>query len=960
MGCVGENTDGDAAFEVKEPEFEGRKPQSEVNAADSPVHAVGQISTNSTNTFSTAGPYNTAVSPTHGKSSYVDVSQFLDDPNMPELEDITYFDNEEDVGAEADLTNLETTITVSPIPTARIHKDHPMTQIIGDLSLATQTRSMTRVAKDQGGLSQINNDDFHTYMFSCFLSQEEPKRVHQALKDPSTKWVFRNKKDKRGIVFRNKARLVAQGYTQEEGIDNEEVFAPVVRIEAISQDKYIAEILRKFGLTDEKSASTPIDIEKPLLKDPDDSPFNLVAYSDSDYAGASLDRKSTTEGCQFLGCRLISWQCKKQTVIATSSTEAEYVVAASCCAQELWIQNQLPDYGLNVTAVSLSFCCLVNDVTRLQALVDKKKVFITEAKIRDALRLDDAESIDCLPNEEIFTELSRIAKRTSCNEFSSSMASAIICLSTGMIVTQQVDEGVAEVNVNDVLAAGVTDEDAVNVAVDDVPAADAEISMDLLHTLLKTCTTLTRRVEHLDQDKIAQTMEITKLKQRVKKLERRNKLKVSKLRRLKRVSTAQRVNTSKDTVMDDDVAAVEKDDEIEESEDVQGRQAKSQAQIYQIDLEYADKVLSMQYDEIKPAELKEVVEVVTTAKLMTEVVTAASATITAVATAAAPTLTTALSAARRRNKVVIRDPEETATPSTIIHTEPKSMDKGKRIMVHEPKHVKKKTQIENMAGFKMDYLKGMTYDDIRLIFKKKFNSNVAFLVKTKEQMEEEDNRALKRKVESSEDKAAKKQKLDEEVEELRKHLQIFPNDDGDVYTEATPLALKVPVVDYEIYTENNKPYYKIKRADGPHQLYLSFLSMLRNFDREDLEVLWKLVKERFASSKPKNFSDDFLLTILGAMFEEPDIQAQIWRNQRSVHGLAKVKSWKVLESCGVQIITFTTTQLIMLVERRYSLTRFTLDQMLNNVRLEVKEESKVSLELLRFIRQQQQEGFRLE
>nr|GFA80748.1 hypothetical protein [Tanacetum cinerariifolium] len=152
----------------------------------------------------------------------------------------------------------------------------------------------------------------------------------------------------------------------------------------------------------------------------------------------------------------------------------------------------------------------------------------------------------------------------------------------------------------------------------------------------------------------------------------------------------------------------------------------------------------------------------------------------------------------------------------------------------------------------------MTYDDIRPIFEKKFNSNVAFLEKTKEQMEEEDSRALKRISKSQEDKAAKNQKLDEEVEELRKHLQIVPNDD-DVYTEATLLALKVPVIDYEIYTENNKPYYKIKRADETHQLYLSFLSMLKIFDREDLEVLWKLVKERFASSKPKNFLDDFLL-----------------------------------------------------------------------------------------------------
>nr|GFB66207.1 putative ribonuclease H-like domain-containing protein [Tanacetum cinerariifolium] len=180
------------------------------------------------------------------------------------LEDITYFDDEDDVGAEADFNNLETSITVSLIPTTRVHKDHHVKQIIGDLSSATQTMSMARGAKDQGRLSQMFNDDFHTCMFACFFSQEEPKRVHQALKDLSwieamqeellqfkmqkvwvlvdlphgkraigTKWVFKNKKDKRGIVVRNKARLVAQGHTQEEGINYDEVFAPVARIEAI-------------------------------------------------------------------------------------------------------------------------------------------------------------------------------------------------------------------------------------------------------------------------------------------------------------------------------------------------------------------------------------------------------------------------------------------------------------------------------------------------------------------------------------------------------------------------------------------------------------------------------------------------------------------------------------------------------------------------------------------------------
>nr|GEV23164.1 putative alpha/beta-Hydrolases superfamily protein [Tanacetum cinerariifolium] len=162
-----QNTDRNASFEVKVPYFKGRKPQFKVHVSPSSntqsqkhddktkreakVPAVGQITSNSTNTFSAAGPSNNVVSPTHGKSSYVDSSQLPDDPNMPKSEDITYSDDEEDVGTKADLTNLETTITVSPIPTTRVHKDHYVIQIIGDLSLATQTRSMTRVAKDQGG-----------------------------------------------------------------------------------------------------------------------------------------------------------------------------------------------------------------------------------------------------------------------------------------------------------------------------------------------------------------------------------------------------------------------------------------------------------------------------------------------------------------------------------------------------------------------------------------------------------------------------------------------------------------------------------------------------------------------------------------------------------------------------------------------------------------------------------------
>nr|GFB35388.1 uncharacterized mitochondrial protein AtMg00810-like [Tanacetum cinerariifolium] len=185
--------------------------------------------------------------------------------------------------------------------------------------------------------------------------------------------VLKNKKDGRGIVIRNKARLVAQGNTHEEGIDYYEVFAPVTRIEAIRLFLAYASFM---GFTDPEYPARVYKVEKAMyglqqaprawhqvtpkechlhavkrifrylkghpklgLWYPKESPFDLVAYSDSDYSGATQDRKSTTGGCQFLGRRLISWHCKKQTIVATSTTKVEYVAAASCCGQVLWIQN---------------------------------------------------------------------------------------------------------------------------------------------------------------------------------------------------------------------------------------------------------------------------------------------------------------------------------------------------------------------------------------------------------------------------------------------------------------------------------------------------------------------------------------------------------------------------------------------------------------------------------------------
>ncbi|GJV11221.1 putative ribonuclease H-like domain-containing protein [Tanacetum coccineum] len=611
----------------------------------------GATKSSSTNIFSTVSTTSKASSTNFVNTSGTNfvstdtTNSQEDDSEIPPLEDIHQdatdgiftHSSYDDEGAEADFTNLETVVNVSPIPTSRINPSYPSALILGDPTLAVQTRSkVNKSSEAHAFVSYVqkqrrnNHKDFHHCLFACFLSQHEPKKISEAnamqeellqfeiqkvwilvdlpygKKAIGTKWVYRNKKDERGVVVRNKARLVAQGHRQEEGINYDEVFAPVARLEAIriflafasymgfivyqmdvksaflygkideevyvsqplgfldpkspekvykvvkalyglhqaprawyatlstfllkngyrrgtidktlflkkdkhdiilvqvyvddiifgstkkswcdefealmksrfqmssmgeltfflglqvkqkpngifiSQDKYVAEILKKFDFASVKTASTPIETQKPLVKDeeasdvdvhlyrsmigslmyvtasrpdimfavcacsrfqvtpktshlsavkrifrylkgkpklglwyPRESSFDLESYSDSDYAGANLDRKSTTGGCQFLGRRLITWQCKKQTIVATSTTEAEYVAAASCCGQVLWIQNQMLDYGFNFMNTKIyidnesTICIVKNPVYHSKT----KHIAIRHHFIRDA------------------------------------------------------------------------------------------------------------------------------------------------------------------------------------------------------------------------------------------------------------------------------------------------------------------------------------------------------------------------------------------------------------------------------------------------------------------------------------------------------------------------------------------------------------------------------------------------
>nr|GEV24591.1 hypothetical protein [Tanacetum cinerariifolium] len=725
--------------------------------------------------FNNASPSVNAVSPNFriaGKSSFVDPSKYPDDPNMPKLEDMFYSDDGEDVGAEADLSNFETNIPVSSIQTTRVHKDH----------------------------HQINDEDFHTCMFACFLSQEEPKKVHQVLKDLSwikamqdellqfklqkvwvlvdlpkgkraigLKWVFTNKKDEKEIVIRNKARLVAQGHTQEECIDYDEVFAPVARIEAIwlflayasfmgfmvvkalyglhqaprawyetlanyllengfqrekinqtlfikkqkgdillvqvyvddiifgstnkepckaferlmkdmfqmssmgeitfflglkvkqkddgifiSQDKHVAEILRKFGFTDVKSASTPIKTKKPLLR------ILMYQFDEKDGIGVTAgDLK-----LMLLGILLLMSQVNavKGIIINNSIDSLNHLRLQTFSRETDHTINHTSNFSLLITTQIHNVKKVNNDV-HLRALIDGKKVVVSEDIIRRDLHLDDADGVECFPNEEIFEELARNRyektppKLTFYKAFFSAqwknvdnpsmflmyphflqvlMDNQVVDMTshntryTSLALTQKVFANMRRVGkgfsgVETPLFASMLvqpqpqaeEEEEVEMLIafaplyptnahspppqdptstphatppqdqpflphasppQEQPTSPYDSTMPLLTTLMETCATLSQNVSELEQDKHTQSLEILQLKKSVKKLEKKKRSKSLGFKRLRRVGTAQRVESSTDTVVD-----------VETQEEVVAMDVEPQGRINQEDVNVASK-----------------------------------------------------------------------------------------------------------------------------------------------------------------------------------------------------------------------------------------------------------------------------------------------------------------------------------------------------------------------------------
>ncbi|GKC90592.1 hypothetical protein Tco_1151241 [Tanacetum coccineum] len=269
------------------------------------------------------------------------------------------------------------------------------------------------------------------------------------------------------------------------------------------------------------------------------------------------------------------------------------------------------------------------------------------------------------------------------------------------------------------------------------------------------------------------------------------------------------------------------------------------------------------------------------------------------------------------------------------------------------------TYLKNMAGWKPKDLKTKSFANVQELFDKAMKRVNTFVDMDTELMEGSETReesSSKRAGDELEQEPSKKQKVDDdkETEELKQCMEIISDDGDDVTIKATPLSTKSPtIVDYKIYKEGKKSYFQIIRADGNSQMYLTFGKMLKNFDREDLEVLWSIVKARFKKTEPVNYMDIFLHLNLKTMFEH-HLEDSVWKNQQ---GLVKVLNWKLYDSCGVHCVTMQNILYYLLVKKIYPLIKHILHQMFNDVKLQVNYKCEMAFELLRLVKKQLKEGY---
>ncbi|GKB62396.1 hypothetical protein Tco_0918582 [Tanacetum coccineum] len=684
----------------------------------------------------------------------------------------------------------------------------------------------------------------------------------------------------------------------------------------------------------------------------------------------------------------------------------------------------------------------------IQALVDKKKVIITETSIRSDLQLEDAEGTECLPNATIFEQLTLIgAKTTAWNEFSSTMASAVICLATNqkfnfskyifdnmvknleggvkflmyprfvqvfldkqvegmskhkkiyvtpshtkkvfanmkrqgkdfsgrdtplfptMIVQAQEQEGEGSVmptvpqhtptinqpsssqpqkkqkprkskkqntevsqpsdSTEPIADEAPNDENVTTHSNDPLLSGEDRLK---LNELMELCTNLSQRVLDLENTKTSQAAEITKLKERVKKLERRNKSRTPRLKRLRKVGRTARIESSEDEGLGDQedaskqgrkIADIDADEEVTLIDETQGRNDDN--------LMFDTGVLDEQEVEVeKVVSTAEVttasattttVDELTLAQTLIEIKVAKPKAVTTTAT----TTTTVVSRPKARG-VIVQEPNtdyELAARLQAQEQEELTIEERSKMFVElmnkRKKHFAKlkaeeqrrkpstkaqkrntmSTYLKNMARYKHNQLKTKSFEDIQILFDKamtRVNTFVDMDTELVKGIETRTEGSSKRAEEELVSENLKKHNLDENVEaevdkeaEMKKHMEIVPDDE--VAIDAIPLAIKPSYI---------------------------------NIDKEDLETLYKLVKAKHGLPRPEEAYERVLWGDLKVMFK-PDVESEVWRNLQG----HKVIVWKLFSSSGVHFVRFQNLYIFMLVEKKYPLTPATITEILN-------------------------------
>ncbi|GJX30200.1 retrovirus-related pol polyprotein from transposon TNT 1-94 [Tanacetum coccineum] len=944
-------------------------------------------------------------------------------------------------------------MSVSPIPTTRIYKDYPKEQIIRDINLATKTRRMIKMSDEHVMVSYINKQrrtnhkDYQNCLFACFLSQIEPKKVIQALTDPS--WIeamqeellqfklqkvwtlvdlpkgkraIRTKIEviklflayvsfigfivyqmdvksaflyekalyglhqaprawyetlstyllengfRRGIIdktlFIKNSKgdiLLVQVYVDDiifgstkkslciefEGLMHKKfqissmrelTFFLGLQVKQkddgifISQDKYVADILKKFDFVTMKTTSTPIETHKALLKDeeaedvdvhlyklmigslmyltasrPDimfavcacarDSPFDLEAFSDSDYAGASLDRKSTTGGCQFLGKRLISWQCKKQTIVANSTTKA---------TEENAEFHRIVDF---LTTSSIHYA--LNFVG--------KTVVISESSMRSDLHFNDEDGITCLENTTIFKNLALMGQ---------ALQKDTQLPQTSVPIPNVADEAVFKERDDRVVRATTTAAslDATQASGNITKTQSMAISNDPISQEIGLGDRL--RVLALEQSKTAQDLVINKLQKKVKRLEKAPRARTLGMKLFK-------IDSDFD-VLDDAM------------ENIEGGSTAEQ--------------ITTAGDTLNTASIN-----VSTARLSNGSAVGPSTSTTGdifkdEMTTIADTLVAIRSARPRTTSVVIRNVEEEPRRATLVPTV-QSQDKRKGKMV-EPKPTLKnprKAQIqmdEELAQrvAEQEAKDAALIEQIDVFYCKALDAESVLSPSVTARLQEQEreqfsvNEHARFLVESI--AARKKFFVAQKAAEIRNRPPTITQLRNQMITYLKHMGKythnQLKSKNFEEIQNSKKAESSKKRPRAKHdEESVKKQKLQDDAEKEELRACLDIVQGDDIAIDVESLATKYPIGDLKTLFE-PCEEDEVRRNQQGYNLI----NWRLFDSCGVHVLLMDNEIAIhMMIEKKYPLTQEMLSMMINR-RLEVDHESEMTFELLRFTRSQ--------